>query len=122
MPEMKRGPRDRCVQCRIRVDGTHSNIELVSGLCPLCGGPLEPVTTLAELVGFRWFDPAAPLSPAVASARSLRGDSAPLAHLGTHRSAAQHVDELRPESWLDDDESLDRIKAVALDRPPELWR
>ena len=122
MPEMKGGPRDRCVQCRIRLGGTESNIERVRGLCPMCGGPLEPVTTLAELVGFRWFDPAVPLSPALASASPSCGDPAPVANLSARRKALRHVDELRPESWLDDDESLSKIKAVALDRPPELWR
>jgi hypothetical protein len=43
----------KCLTCRARVwrDGTAA--EHLDDLCPGCGGPLEPVVELSELVGLR---------------------------------------------------------------------
>ena len=43
----------RCLPCRARVWRDGSAGEHVDDLCPGCGGPLEPVAELSELVGLR---------------------------------------------------------------------
>jgi hypothetical protein len=43
----------RCVACRARVWREGDPADHLGDLCPGCGGPLEPVTDLAELIGLR---------------------------------------------------------------------
>jgi hypothetical protein len=40
----------KCLSCRARVWREGSS---VNDLCPGCGGPLEPVNDLSEILGFR---------------------------------------------------------------------
>lgn len=44
-----------CAVCRIRLRATAPEIELLDGLCPICGVPLQPATA-ASVLGFRSFD------------------------------------------------------------------
>jgi hypothetical protein len=43
-----------CVECRIRSQSLRPADDPVYEPCPGCGSPLEPVDTLASIVGFRW--------------------------------------------------------------------
>jgi hypothetical protein len=57
----------KCLTCRARVWREGSPADHVRDLCPGCGGPLDPVSDLSELIGFRSLR---------ARPRSLRGDRA----------------------------------------------
>ena len=46
-------PHSKCAACRIRLYSAVVPAELVGDLCPTCGALLEPVDSLAEVVGFR---------------------------------------------------------------------
>ena len=46
-------PHSKCVSCRTRLYSSGAPAEMVGELCPSCGGLLEPVDSLAEVVGFR---------------------------------------------------------------------
>jgi hypothetical protein len=46
-------PHFKCVACRTRLHSSGAPAELVGDLCPECGGLLEPVGSLVEVVGFR---------------------------------------------------------------------
>ena len=46
-------PHSMCVACRTRLYRRGAPPEVVGELCPECGGLLEPVSNLAEVVGFR---------------------------------------------------------------------
>ncbi len=56
---MERGvmPHLKCVPCRARVLSGLAYSDVVIDLCPGCGAPLERVTELAEIVGFRSIRP-----------------------------------------------------------------
>ena len=43
----------RCLTCRARVWRDGDPADQLRDLCPGCGGPLEPVSDLPELIGFR---------------------------------------------------------------------
>jgi hypothetical protein len=43
----------KCLTCRARVWREGDPADHLSDLCPGCGGPLEPVSDLLELVGLR---------------------------------------------------------------------
>jgi hypothetical protein len=43
----------RCLRCRARVWRDGPDADHVNDLCPGCGGPLEAVRELSELVGLR---------------------------------------------------------------------
>jgi hypothetical protein len=43
----------KCLRCRARVWRAGTAAEHLDDLCPGCGGPLEPVVELSELVGLR---------------------------------------------------------------------
>ena len=43
----------KCVACRARVWRDGPAAEHLDDLCPGCGGPLEPVERLSDLVGLR---------------------------------------------------------------------
>jgi hypothetical protein len=43
----------KCLTCRARVWREGDPADHLRDLCPGCGGPLEPVSNLSELIGFR---------------------------------------------------------------------
>jgi hypothetical protein len=45
-----------CVACRIRLHATAPEIELLEGLCPVCGARLKLASCVSDLTGFRLFD------------------------------------------------------------------
>jgi hypothetical protein len=46
-------PHSMCVACKTRLYRRGAPPELVGELCPECGGLLEPVSNVADVVGFR---------------------------------------------------------------------
>jgi hypothetical protein len=46
-------PHSKCVACKTRLYHRGVPSEQVGELCPECGGLLEPVSNLADVVGFR---------------------------------------------------------------------
>src|SRR5215210_2539040 len=54
-PDRKRHlmPHSKCMACKTRLYSTGAPAEMVGELCPDCGGLLEPVGSLVEVVGFR---------------------------------------------------------------------
>ena len=46
-------PHSKCVACKTRLFRAPGPIDRVGDLCPGCGDLLEPVGSLAEVVGFR---------------------------------------------------------------------
>ena len=46
-------PHSKCVACKTRLESSGAPAEMVGELCPSCGGLLEPVGTLVEVLGFR---------------------------------------------------------------------
>jgi hypothetical protein len=46
-------PHFKCEGCRTRLHSAAGPADLVGDLCPVCGALLEPVSELAEIVGFR---------------------------------------------------------------------
>jgi hypothetical protein len=46
-------PHSKCVACKTRLESSGAPADLVGELCPSCGGLLEPVGSLVEVVGFR---------------------------------------------------------------------
>ena len=69
-------PHSKCVACKTRLYSAGAPAELTAELCPGCGAPLEPVGSLAEVVGFRRVtrgdDPTAGVSSAIAQAVALQ--------------------------------------------------
>jgi hypothetical protein len=52
-------PHFKCVPCRTRVHRQGPPPEPFGDVCPSCGAPLEPVSDLTEIVGFRSVTPEA---------------------------------------------------------------
>jgi hypothetical protein len=46
-------PHFKCAACKLRLDSAARPGDHVGDLCPGCGSLLEPVTELAEIVGFQ---------------------------------------------------------------------
>jgi hypothetical protein len=46
-------PHSKCVACKTRLYSSGAPAEMVGELCPSCGGLLEPVKSLVEVVGYR---------------------------------------------------------------------
>ena len=69
-------PHFKCVACRTRLYSAAGPAELVWDLCSDCGGLLEPVGELAEIVGFRSIDRSENLvaEPAAAAVEALSLD------------------------------------------------
>jgi hypothetical protein len=69
-------PHFKCEGCRTRLYTTAAPADLVGDLCPGCGSLLEPVGSLAEIVGFQAITPRedsrAPELQALAAAVALR--------------------------------------------------
>jgi hypothetical protein len=45
-----------CLACRIRLHATAPEIELLEGMCPVCGASLKLASSTSDLIGFRLFD------------------------------------------------------------------
>lgn len=43
----------KCVACKTRLSSSGAPAEMVGELCPSCGGLLEPVRNLVEVLGYR---------------------------------------------------------------------
>jgi hypothetical protein len=107
-------PHFRCVTCKTRGYNAGGPADLLDDLCPGCGVALEPVSELAELVGFRAI---------TAGDRSVEGRAS-----GTHerivgglgdllgRRALQAQARLDAERWGDEGRGA-TAEAVALPRP-----
>jgi Zn-finger nucleic acid-binding protein len=63
----------KCMPCKVRVHHTGKLGDPVGDLCPQCGGPLEPVGDLEEIVGFGSVRPSrsAAYTPAAASQQAV---------------------------------------------------
>ena len=46
-------PHSKCVACKTRLYSSGAPAEMVGELCPSCGGLLEPVKRLEEILGYR---------------------------------------------------------------------
>jgi hypothetical protein len=106
-------PHFKCEACRGRLYGASDLIELVGGLCPDCGGLLEPAGELSELIGFRSI-----------RTRSESDDdrgprqSAPVADLFAYRACHEQA-RADFERWSDDGGSL-VAGEIALPHPETL--
>jgi hypothetical protein len=109
-------PHYKCEACRARLHVSAKSAELVGDACPACGSLLEPVTELAQLVGFRSI--------------TSRGGDAATEESERHQRIADLLDEfvarrtsvlerqrLGAERWLDDSGEPDAA-AVVLPPPP----
>ena len=45
-----------CDSCRIRLPASSPEVDLLGGMCPLCGAPLEPAARVADVLGYGLFD------------------------------------------------------------------
>jgi hypothetical protein len=94
----------KCVACRIRTRHTGDAPRSAGDPCPGCGGPLEPIGELAEVVGYR----------SVTTAERLVESDAPVGDLTARRNAIhdgrrEAIDAAR---WPDDGGSA--VVAVSL--------
>ena len=93
----------KCVACKIRTRRAVESADLAGDACPGCGSPLEPVSRLADLVGFRSVTTDGPV-----------GSIAPVGDFSARRNEiyAQRVSDALAERWVDDGGSA--VAAVAL--------
>ena len=66
-------PHYKCVTCTTRLTAASGS----AGSCEGCGAVLEPVTELAEIVGYPLVQPLGDVRFATAVAMALRGDISP---------------------------------------------
>ncbi len=45
-----------CAACRVRLRASAPEVDLLDGMCPLCGEPLKPAASVADVLGFGLFD------------------------------------------------------------------
>ena len=45
-----------CESCRIRLPASAPEVDLLDGMCPLCGEPLRLAARIADVLGFGLFD------------------------------------------------------------------
>jgi hypothetical protein len=45
-----------CESCRVRLRASAPEVDLLDGMCPLCGEPLRPAARVADVLGFGLFD------------------------------------------------------------------
>jgi len=45
-----------CAACRIRLHATAPEIDLLEGMCPVCGMKMKLASCVSDLTGFRLFD------------------------------------------------------------------
>src|SRR6266540_420504 len=83
----------KCQACRVRVRPSGG---AVTGACPLCAGPLEPVRELNEIVGFR---AAEPLSTAAEAGGGHRRLAEEVAKVIARRRAAEARSWSEADRW-----------------------
>jgi hypothetical protein len=93
-------PHFKCVACRTRLHRAAGPAGLVGDLCPGCGSLLEPVSELAELVGFRRIQRRR--SPAQASSGGLQRLADRVGEIRTRREAHETQAPFDASRWLDD--------------------
>ncbi len=45
-----------CESCRIRLPASAPEVDLLDGMCPLCGTTLKPAAHVADVLGYGLFD------------------------------------------------------------------
>jgi hypothetical protein len=103
-------PHYKCAACKARIHVSGRAAELLGDLCPECGSLLEPVSELAELIGFRSIK-----SVGAARAASPQRVADLLDGFLTRRAAILDRDRVDAERWLGDD---DAPLATAVELPP----
>jgi hypothetical protein len=93
-------PHFKCAACRSRL---YSSENMSGEVCAGCGGPLEPVGKLSEIVGFRSVESSE--GPAASGPRRLADR---VGDMKARREAEQAGTGLDPTLWLDDS---DRVSA-----------
>lgn len=89
-----------CMGCRIRVRENGPDIDLLEGMCPICGETLH-LTSPSRVMGFRLFD-LGPLSDGVGPQRAAARPADP----ARHRSASVALDYGDVQRSLEDGWSL----------------
>lgn len=89
-----------CPTCRIRVGANDPVIALLEGRCPICGAALRPVSSAADVMGFRPFD-LDELSEQ-ASYDQLRPPPGNPVDLVSRRKASSAQNDLDAHRWSDD--------------------
>jgi hypothetical protein len=89
--------------------------DLVGDLCPTCGSRLEPVSELAELLGYRLIKPPES-APGANTPDGREGTAERLDEFLARQEATLAQDRLDALRWVDDGGSF-RSEAVALPRP-----
>ena len=97
-------PHLKCAACRGRICSSQSPEDTAGGPCPRCGQPLEPVASLAELVGFQTMT----RGPAGAPGKGAgyRGLAARIDDLRGRGEASRAEPPFPPSRWLDDGDGL----------------
>ena len=98
-----------CRGCRIRVRGNVPEIDLLEGMCPICGARLRLPSSISGVMGFRLFD-LGPLSDGGLSG-APPAVGRPVDFVG-HHGAAVARDDRDAQRWLDEGGSFPS-KAVA---------
>ena len=97
-------PHFKCAACRGRICSSHSPEDTAGGPCPRCGQPLEPVASLAELVGFQTMTRGPAGAPGTGSGYS--GLAARIDDLRARDEAPRAQPPFAPSRWLDDGDGL----------------
>ena len=108
-------PHFKCVACKTRLYSAANPSDLVGDLCPECGTLLEPVSELAEIVGFRAIKPRDDATDGDALASQERIGNRP-DDFQDRREAILAQARLDAKQWIDDGGSFD-VEAMAMPRP-----
>lgn len=108
-------PHFKCVACKTRLYSAAGPPNLVGDLCPECGSLLEPVSELAEIVGFRSIRPHDGAPPGEEPATPERIADR-LDDFLDRREGILAQAQSDARHWLDDDGSF-RVDAVAMPVP-----
>jgi hypothetical protein len=87
-----------CVACRIWVRGTAAEVDLLEGMCPICGARLGSAGCASDVRGFRCLDLGARSEQESSEAPNAVGRPVDLV---ARREAAAARDDLDVERWLD---------------------
>jgi len=88
-----------CRGCRIRVRGNAPEIDLLEGMCPICGTRLRLASSTSGVMGFRLFD-LGPLSDGGLSG-APRAVGRPVDFVAHHGPAVAR-DDFDAQRWLDE--------------------
>jgi hypothetical protein len=88
-----------CPGCHIRVRRSAPEIDLLEGMCPICGAGLRSASSTSGVMGFRLFD-LGPLSDGWPSG-APRAVGRPAGFMA-HRGAAVAGDDLDGQRWLNE--------------------